>query len=41
MLDDNLIKISKRLKTVLEESIKNNESTDTVATRMAWKRINS
>ena len=41
MIDDDLIKISKRLKTVLEESIKNNESTNAVATRMAWKRINS
>ena len=36
-----LEKIADRLKPVLEVSIKNNESTDFVARRIAWERINS
>lgn len=40
-LETQLKKIADRLKPVLEESIKNNESTDLVARRIAWKRINS
>ena len=34
-------KIEDRLIPVLEESIKNKESTDSVAKRIAWKRINN
>ena len=40
-LEQQLKKIADRLKPVLQESKKNNESTDLVARRMAWKRINS
>ena len=36
-----LEKIADRLKPVLQESKKSNESTDLVARRIAWKRINS
>ena len=41
LLKDQLDKISDRLKLVLEESKRNNESTDSVAKRVAWERINS
>ena len=41
LLEKYLQKIADRLKPVLQESKKNNESTDLVARRMAWKRINS
>ena len=41
LLEKYLEKIAERLKPVLQESKKNNESTDTVARRVAWKRINS
>ena len=41
LLEKYLEKIADRLKPVLQESKKNNESTDLVARRMAWKRINS
>jgi len=41
LLEKHLEKIADRLKPVLQESKKNNESTDLVARRMAWKRINS
>ena len=41
LLEKQLAKISDRLKLVLQESEKNNESTDLVARRMAWERINS
>ena len=41
LLEKHLEKIADRLKLVLQESKKNNESTDLVARRMAWKRINS
>ncbi len=41
LLEQQLKKIADRLKPVLQESKKNNESTDLVARRMAWKRINS
>ena len=41
MIEKYLKKIADRLKPVLQESNKNNESTDLVARRMAWKRINS
>ena len=40
-LEKQLKEIASRLKQVIQESIKNNESTDLVARRMAWKRINS
>ena len=39
-LSNQLDQISKRLKDVLLESKKNNESTDSVAKRIAWERIN-
>ena len=39
--ENHLEKIADRLKSVLQESKKNNESTDLVARRIAWKRINS
>ena len=35
-----LKKIGDRLKSVLEESKKINETTDSVAKRIAWERIN-
>ena len=41
LLEKHLEKIGDRLKLVLEESKKNNESTDLVAGRIAWERINS
>ena len=41
MLEKHLEKIGDRLNQVLEESKKNNESTDLVARRIAWERINS
>ncbi len=41
LLEQQLRKIADRLKPVLYESKKNNESTDLVARRIAWKRINS
>ena len=40
-LEKQLLKISSRLKIVLQESKKNKESTDSVAKRIAWERINS
>jgi len=40
-LEKHLEKISERLKPVLEESKKNNKSTDSIAKHIAWKRINS
>jgi len=41
LLEQQLEKIADRLKPVLQESKKNNKSTDIVARRIAWKRINS
>ena len=41
LLEKQLEKIGERLKLVLTESKKNNESTDSVAKRIAWERINS
>ena len=41
LLEKYLEKIADRLKPVLQESKTNNESTDLVARRIAWKRINS
>ena len=41
LLEIQLEKIADRLKLVLEESKKNNVSTDLVSRRMAWERINS
>ena len=41
LLEKYLEKIADRLKPVLQESKKSNESTDLVARRIAWKRINS
>jgi len=41
LLEKQLEKIGYRLKSVLTESKKNNESTDFVAKRTAWERINS
>lgn len=40
-LEKQLAKIGDRLKLVLVESKKNNESTDNVAKRIAWERINN
>ena len=40
MIEKELEKISDRLKIVLEESKKNDESTNSVAERIAWDRIN-
>ena len=40
LIEKELEKISDRLKIVLEESKKNNESTNSVAERIAWDRIN-
>ena len=40
LLEEQLEKISERLKYVLEESKKNGESTVSVANRIAWERIN-
>jgi len=40
LLEKQLEKIGDRLKLVLTESKKNNESTDSVAKRIAWERIN-
>ena len=40
VLEKQLEKIADRLKLVLDESKKNNESTDSVANRIAWERIN-
>lgn len=40
-LETYLAKISDRLKVVLEESRKNNQTTDFVAKRSAWTRINN
>ena len=40
LLEKQLEKICYRLKSVLIESKKNNESTDSVAKRIAWERIN-
>ena len=41
LLEKHLEKIGDRLQPVLEESKKNNKSTDSVAKRIAWERINS
>ena len=41
LLEKHLKKIGDRLQPVLEESKKNNKSTDSVAKRIAWERINS
>ena len=41
LLEKQLEKIGDRLTPVLEESKKNGESTDLVASRIAWERINS
>ena len=41
LLEIQLGKIAERLQPVLQESEKNNESTDLVARRIAWQRINS
>ena len=41
LLENQLEKIGDRLLPVLKESKKNNESTDSVAKRIAWERINS
>ena len=41
LLEKQLEKIGDRLKSVLAESKKNNESTDSVAKRIAWERIYS
>ena len=41
LLNEQLKKIGDRLTPVLLESKKNNESTDSVAKRIAWERINS
>ena len=41
LLEKQLEKIGDRLKLVLVESKKNNESTDSVAKRIAWEHINS
>ena len=41
LLEKHLEKIGDRLNQVLEESMKNNESTDLVARRIAFERINS
>jgi len=41
LLEQQLEKIADRLKPVLQESKKNNKSTDIVARLIAWKRINS
>jgi len=41
LLEKQLEKIGDRLKLVLTESKKNNESTDSVANRISWERINS
>ena len=40
-LEQQLEKIADRLEPVLLESKKNNKSTDLVARRIAWERINS
>ena len=40
LLEKQLEKIGDRLKLVLAESKKNNESTDSVVKRIAWERIN-
>ena len=40
LLEIQLEKIGDRLKLVLTESKKNNESTDSVVKRIAWDRIN-
>ena len=40
LLEKQLEKIGDRLKLVLAESKKNNESPDSVAKRIAWERIN-
>ena len=41
LLEKYLEKIADRLKPVLQESKRDNKSTDLVARSMAWKRINS
>ena len=41
LIEKQLEKIGDRLELVLTESNKNNESTDSVAKRIAWERINS
>ena len=41
LLEKHLEKIGDRLQPVLEESKKNNQSTDSVAKHIAWERINS
>ena len=41
LLEKHLEKIGDRLQPVLEESKKNNKSTESVAKRIAWERINS
>ena len=41
LVENQLKKISNRLELVLRESIHNNESSDLVAKRMSWERINS
>ena len=41
LLEKQLEKIGDRLKLILTESKKNNESTDSVVKRIAWERINS
>ena len=40
-MENQLKKIGERLKLVIEESKKNKESTDLVAKRIAWNRINN
>ena len=41
LMENQLKKISNRLKLVLAESVKNKESSDMVAKRISWERINS
>ena len=41
LLEQQLKKIGDRLVSVLEESKKSDESTDSVAGRISWERINS
>ena len=41
LLEKYLEEIAGRLKLVIQESKKNNKSTDLVARRIAWERINS
>ena len=41
LLEKQLVKIGDRLLPVLQESKKSGQSTDVVARRIAWERINS